>query len=114
MTENEISKIIIECAIEVHLTLGGPGLLENVYEEALAWELTQRDLKVQRQVQLPIHYSTTAYLPEVDQTQARPGHQLRRETGQGWNSSCGQRPLTKTFASKDAKPFLLCIFAPLR
>ena len=38
MTENEISKIIIECAIEVHRTLGGPGLLESVYEEALVWE----------------------------------------------------------------------------
>ena len=56
MTENEISRIIIECAIDVHRTLGGPGLLETVYEEALAWELKQRDLKVQRQVQLPIHY----------------------------------------------------------
>ena len=56
MTENEISRIIIECAIEVHRTLGGPGLLETVYEEALTWELKQRDLKVQRQVQLPIRY----------------------------------------------------------
>ena len=56
MTENEISRIIIECAIEVHRTLGGPGLLESVYEEALAWELKQRNLKVQRQVQLPIRY----------------------------------------------------------
>jgi len=56
MTENEISRIIIECAIDVHRTLGGPGLLETVYEEALAWELKQRDLKVQRQVQLPIRY----------------------------------------------------------
>lgn len=56
MTENEISRIIIECAIEVHRTLGGPGLLESVYEEAFAWELKQRNLKVQRQVQLPIRY----------------------------------------------------------
>lgn len=37
MTENEISKHIVECAIEVHRTLGGPGLLESVYEEALTW-----------------------------------------------------------------------------
>ena len=41
MTENEISRQIYECAIEVHKTLGGPGLLEGVYEEALAWELAQ-------------------------------------------------------------------------
>jgi GxxExxY protein len=46
MTENEISKHIVECAIEVHRTLGGPGLLEDVYEEALTWELQHRGLKV--------------------------------------------------------------------
>jgi GxxExxY protein len=33
--ENEISKHIVDCASEVHRTLGGPGLLESVYEEAL-------------------------------------------------------------------------------
>ena len=56
MTENEVSRVVYECAIEVHRTLGGPGLLEGVYEEALAWELKQRDLKVQRQVTVPIQY----------------------------------------------------------
>jgi GxxExxY protein len=56
MAENEISKHIVECAIEVHRTLGGPGLLEDVYEEALAWELTQRGLRVERQVITPIVY----------------------------------------------------------
>jgi GxxExxY protein len=38
MDENEVSKAIYQCAIEVHRTLGGPGLLESVYEEALACE----------------------------------------------------------------------------
>ena len=56
MTENEISRDIYECAIEVHRTLGGPGLLESVYEEALVWELTQRGLKVARQMALAIPY----------------------------------------------------------
>ena len=56
MTENEISRHIVESAIEVHRTLGGPGLLESVYEEALVWELEQHDLQVQRQVLLPIPY----------------------------------------------------------
>jgi GxxExxY protein len=56
MTENEISRHIIGCAIEVHKTLGGPGLLEGVYEEALAWELSQRGLSVARQVVVPIRY----------------------------------------------------------
>ena len=56
MTENEISRLIVDSAIEVHRTLGGPGLLESVYEEALVWELKQRDLPVKRQVNLPIPY----------------------------------------------------------
>ncbi|MHC4291632.1 MAG: GxxExxY protein [Planctomycetota bacterium] len=56
MTENEISRYIYECAIESHRTLGGPGLLESVYEEALAWELTEKGLDVKRQITLPIPY----------------------------------------------------------
>ena len=54
--ENEISKHIIDCAIEAHRTLGGPGLLESVYEEALAWELRQRGLQVERQLLVPVKY----------------------------------------------------------
>ncbi len=56
MTENEISKVIVEIAIEVHRGLGGPGLLEGVYEEAIVEELTRRGLQVERQVQVPILY----------------------------------------------------------
>ena len=56
MTENEISKVIVDGAIEVHRVLGGPGLLEGVYEEALAWELTARGLFVERQQEVPIRY----------------------------------------------------------
>jgi hypothetical protein len=33
LSENEISHQIVGCAIEVHRTLGGPGLLESVYEQ---------------------------------------------------------------------------------
>ncbi len=53
---NEISKCIVDAAIEVHRNLGGPGLLENVYEEALAWELLQRGFIVERQLLVPIFY----------------------------------------------------------
>ena len=55
-TENEITREIIGAAIEVHRTLGGPGLLESVYEEALSWEMTHRGLLVERQLQVPINY----------------------------------------------------------
>ena len=56
MTEDELSHIIIGAAIEVHRVLGGPGLLEQVYEECLCRELEGRGLKVQRQVAVPIAY----------------------------------------------------------
>ena len=51
--ENEIGTEIIAAAIVVHRELG-PGLLETVYEAALAYELTQPGLCVQRQVPVPV------------------------------------------------------------
>ena len=56
MNENEISKVIVDSAIEVHRELGGPGMIESVYEEAIVEELTQRGMKVERQLQVPIDY----------------------------------------------------------
>ena len=56
LDENEISRVIVVSCIEVHRTLGGPGLLESVYEEALCWELESAGLTVRRQVQLPLQY----------------------------------------------------------
>ncbi|NLF40735.1 GxxExxY protein [bacterium] len=48
--------MILDAAIEVHRTLGGPGLLESVYEECLVEELTRRSLRVRRQVPVPLNY----------------------------------------------------------
>ena len=56
MTENEISRILVEAAIEVHRELGGPGLLEDVYEEAMEEELRLRGLRVERQLPVRIVY----------------------------------------------------------
>jgi GxxExxY protein len=56
MHENDISGIILDAAIEAHRTLGGPGLLESAYEEALVWELQARGLAVERQKNVPIVY----------------------------------------------------------
>ena len=56
MSENEISALIVESAIEAHRELGGPGLLEVVYEEALIEEMTRRGLQIERQLQVPILY----------------------------------------------------------
>jgi GxxExxY protein len=55
MTENEIGTRVIEAAIAVHRELG-PGLLETVYEVVLARELSDRGLRVIRQVPVPIEY----------------------------------------------------------
>jgi GxxExxY protein len=59
MTENEISKVIVDCAIEVHREIGGPGLIESVYEEAMMEELLRRGMKVERQLPVPIVYKGT-------------------------------------------------------
>ena len=55
MTENEIAREIVDAALKVHRVLG-PGLLESVYEEALALELAFRGIPFSRQVTIPIHY----------------------------------------------------------
>jgi GxxExxY protein len=55
MTENEIAKVVVDCAYKVHTTLG-PGLLESVYESVLAFELDKHSLKVERQKPLPVVY----------------------------------------------------------
>ena len=60
MEENEISGIVLDAAIEVHRQLGGPGLLESVYEEALAYELKLRGVQVDRQVPIQILYKEKA------------------------------------------------------
>lgn len=56
MTEDEISHKIIGGAIEVHRQMGGPGLLESIYEQALCWELRLRGLRVERQKMVPLRY----------------------------------------------------------
>jgi GxxExxY protein len=55
MTENQISGIIIDCAMKVHTALG-PGLLESAYEACLAHEVRKKGLQVQSQVPLPVVY----------------------------------------------------------
>ena len=55
MTENEIGKIVVDCAFQIHKTLG-PGLLESVYEVVLYHEIRRRGLSAKRQVSIPIEY----------------------------------------------------------
>ncbi len=62
---NDISGAIVDAAVEVHKELGGPGLLESVYEEALAFELVNRGFRVERQVCVPIVYKGHQVGPEL-------------------------------------------------
>ena len=55
MHENEIGTVVVDCAVAVHRELG-PGLLETVYEVALAHELKKRGLSLRQQVPVPIRY----------------------------------------------------------
>ncbi len=54
-TEDELSNIILGCAIEVHKKLG-PGLLESAYQECLFFELTEKGLEVVKEKPMPIVY----------------------------------------------------------
>lgn len=53
MTENELSKIIVDSCYQLHVGLG-PGLLESVYEDILHYELTHRGFEVSRQQPIPV------------------------------------------------------------
>ena len=55
MTENELSRIVFDCALKVHQSLG-PGLLESAYEECLFYELKRIGLSVEKQKPLPLIY----------------------------------------------------------
>jgi GxxExxY protein len=55
MNENEFSKIIVDICLKIHRTLG-PGLLESVYEELLAYELSKSNIKYARQIGVPVVY----------------------------------------------------------
>jgi GxxExxY protein len=55
MTENEIGKIVVDCAYKVHKRLG-PGLLESAYKECLVYEIRKAGLVAQKEVGLPLLY----------------------------------------------------------
>ena len=58
MTDAQLTHQIIGAAIEVHRELG-PGLLENVYEESLCYELATRGVAFEKQEPIPVVYKET-------------------------------------------------------
>jgi len=55
MPENVVTDRIIKCAIEVHKQLG-PGLLESMYESAMAIEFELEGLNFRQQIKIPAIY----------------------------------------------------------
>ena len=55
MTDDEISRVILDCAYKVHTKLG-PGLLESTYRACLAYELRKVGLNVEEEKALPLIY----------------------------------------------------------
>lgn len=55
MTENELSKVVLDQCIQIHRTLG-PGLLESVYETVLCHELRNARLAFERQKDIRVSY----------------------------------------------------------
>ena len=53
MRENELAKIVVDVAFQIHTRLG-PGLLESVYEAVMLHELRKRGLSVECQVPIPV------------------------------------------------------------
>jgi len=55
LDKNAVAQQVVDAAFRVHTSLG-PGLLESVYEAALAYELEKRGLSVARQQGIPVIY----------------------------------------------------------
>ncbi len=55
MDINQIAKVIVDRAVNIHMKLG-PGLLESVYHRILAYELRKAGLKVATEVPIPVEW----------------------------------------------------------
>lgn len=53
MTENEISKVVVELCLNLHRQYGA-GLFESVYEELLCYELAEKGVAFDRQKAIPL------------------------------------------------------------
>jgi GxxExxY protein len=56
MNENDLSQVIVDAAIEVHKTLGGPGLLESIYRDAMVIEFRRRGIAFEKEKLVPVLY----------------------------------------------------------
>lgn len=52
---DQLTNLVINLCIKIHTRIG-PGCFEKVYEEILCYELIEAEVKVERQLMLPISY----------------------------------------------------------
>jgi GxxExxY protein len=57
MDENQVASQVLDICFEMH-RMYGPGLLESVYEEIFAFELSERGIPFQRQKAIPLVHKT--------------------------------------------------------
>src|SRR5580658_9835821 len=121
MRENSVAKQVVDAAYRVHTTLG-PGLLESLYEAALAYELEKRGLNVARQQAVPASnrgnqgggscrartQNAAPGLSEAGRQAPRAAHQLQCPSNQRRHYSHSQR--TQRIASLRSLRSL-CVFA---
>jgi GxxExxY protein len=55
MEINQLTGIVLDACIKIHSEIG-PGCFEKVYEETLYYELSKRNIEVERQLIMPISY----------------------------------------------------------
>jgi GxxExxY protein len=56
MQEELAARVVVDAAMKVHSALG-PGLLESAYQTCLEYELFRRDVRIRKQVALPVCYA---------------------------------------------------------
>ncbi|MBW1637034.1 MAG: GxxExxY protein [Deltaproteobacteria bacterium] len=59
MRQDQFTKKVIGCAIEVHRSLG-PGLLESTYQQCLAYELSSQNISFELEVPMPVEYKSVS------------------------------------------------------
>lgn len=57
MTENEISRVVVDLCFKIHSKYG-PGLFESVYEEIFNYELSKNGIQFKRQQAIPLIHET--------------------------------------------------------
>jgi len=57
--QDQFTKKVIGCAIEVHRSLG-PGLLESTYQQCLAYELSSQNISFELEVPMPVEYKSVS------------------------------------------------------